>query len=85
MGLGAGPSGSVTNAIDQNASPNVKRFLIAGEPVPTLGRDISLPFNQTSRMAYAIIGVVALGISYVSYKQFKKRQKAQGTQGGQQP
>jgi len=84
MGLGAirtlaagAPAGAVESAIDQNAPPDVKRFLIAGEPVPTLSRDLSLPFNQTSRTAYAIIGVLALGISYVSYKQFRKRQKAQ--------
>ena len=80
QGLGA-PSSSITAAVDQNAPPNVKRFLIAGEPVPTLGRDASLPFNQISRTAYAVTALVALGISYVSYKQFKKRQKAQS--GGQ--
>ncbi len=73
-GLGA-PSPAIASAIDQNAPPDVKRFLLSGEPVPTLSRDLALPFNQVPRWGYAVLSVLALGVAYASYKQFKKRNR----------
>jgi len=71
LGLGAPPS-SVAGQIDQAAPPNVKRFLLSGEPVSPLVSNVSLPFNQVPRMGYGIIAVLAAGLSYYSYKRFKK-------------
>jgi hypothetical protein len=73
--LGA-PSPAIASAIDQNAPPDVKRFLLSGEPVPTTSRDISLPFNQVPRWGYAVLSVFALGVAYASYKRFKKGQRS---------
>jgi hypothetical protein len=70
--MGAVPA-SLAKAIDQNAPPDVKRFLLAGEPVPTTARDMTLPFNQVPRWAYGVLAVAAAGVSYASYKRFKKR------------
>jgi hypothetical protein len=71
LGLGAPPS-SVAAQIDQSAPPNVKRFLLSGEPVSPLVNNISLPFNQVPRLGYGIIAALAAGLSYYSYKRFKK-------------
>lgn len=70
-GLGAPPT-SITAAIDQSAPPDVKRFLLSGEPVSPLVNNVSLPFNQVPRLGYGIIAAGALALSYVSYKRFKK-------------
>lgn len=71
QGLGA-PPGTLPSAIASNAPPQVKRFILSGEPVPTLRRDATLPFNQIPRWLYAVGAVGALAVSYVSYKKFKK-------------
>lgn len=75
LGLGAPPS-SIAASIDQSAPPNVKRFLLSGEPVPALSNNVSLPLNQVPRLGYGVIALGALALSYVSYKRFKK---AKGT------
>lgn len=71
LGLGAVPS-NVAAAVDQAAPPNVKRFLLSGEPVSKLENNVSLPFNQVPRIGYGIIALGAAALSYVSYKRFKK-------------
>ncbi len=75
-GFGAVPA-NLPAAIDQNAPPDVKRFLLAGEPVPSTTRDLTLPFNQVPRLAYGIIALAGAGIAYASYKRFKKQSKQQ--------
>jgi len=76
LGLGTPPA-TVPAAIDANAPPDVKRFLLSGEPVSSLSNNVSLPFNQIPRLGYGILAVAAAGLSYYSYKKFKKN-KAQG-------
>ncbi len=76
QGLGAPPA-TISSAISQVAPPNVKRFLLSGEPVSPLVNNVSLPFNQVPRLGYGIIAAGALALSYVSYKRFKKT-KSQG-------
>ncbi|HEX3139413.1 MAG TPA: hypothetical protein VHQ87_05130 [Rhizobacter sp.] len=71
LGLGAPPS-SIAASIDQAAPPNVKRFLLSGEPVPALANNVALPTNQVPRLGYGLIALGALTLSYVSYKRFKK-------------
>lgn len=73
LGLGAPPS-TIAAAIDQSAPPNVKRFLLSGEPVPALANNVALPTNQVPRLGYGLIAAGALALSYVSYKRFKKNQ-----------
>jgi len=80
LGLGDVPSAVAASAA-QSAPPDVKRFLISGEPVPKLVNNVSLPFNQVPRMGYGVIALAALGLSYFSYKRFKKT-KGQGAAGG---
>lgn len=75
LGLGAPPS-SIAASIDQAAPPNVKRFLLSGEPVPALANNVSLPLNQVPRLGYGVIALGALALSYVSYKRFKKARGA---------
>lgn len=75
LGLGAAPS-SIAAAIDNVAPPNVKRFLLSGEPVSKLENNFSLPFNQVPRYAYGIIAVAGAALCYVSYKRFKKGKAA---------
>jgi hypothetical protein len=76
LGLGAPPT-TVPGAIDQSAPPDVKRFLLSGEPVSNLSNNVALPLNQIPRWGYGIAAVGALALSYVSYKRFKKA-KGQG-------
>ncbi len=76
LGLGAPPT-TIAAAIDQSAPPNVKRFLLSGEPVPALANNFALPTNQVPRLGYGIIALGALALSYVSYKRFKKSTKGQ--------
>lgn len=71
LGLGAVPS-TVAAAVDQNAPPNVKRFLLSGEPVSKIENNVSLPFNQVPRIGYGLLALGAVALSYVSYKRFKK-------------
>ena len=71
LGLGAPPA-NISASIDQSAPPDVKRFLLSGEPVSTLTNNISLPTNQVPRLGYGVIALGALALSYVSYKRFKK-------------
>jgi len=75
LGLGAPPS-TIAGAIDQAAPPNLKRFLLSGEPVPALSNNVSLPFNQVPRLGYGIIALAAVGLTYFSYKRFKKAKGA---------
>jgi len=70
LGLGAPPA-TIAAAIDQAAPPNVKRFLVSGEPVPALANNFALPTNQVPRLGYALIALGALALGYVSYKRFK--------------
>jgi hypothetical protein len=77
LGLGAVPS-TVAAAVSQNAPPNVKRFIVGGEPVPRLENNVSLPLNQVPRIGYGILALGAAALSYVSYKRFKKAQKSGG-------
>lgn len=74
-GYGAVP-GNLPAAIDQFAPPDVKRYLLAGEPPSSTTRDLTLPFNQIPRLAYGIIALASVGIAYASYKRHKKAQKA---------
>ncbi len=74
LGLGAPPS-SIAASIDQAAPPNVKRFLLSGEPVPALANNVALPTNQVPRLGYGLIAAAALTLSYVSYRRFKKQGK----------
>ncbi len=71
LGLGAVPA-SIAASIDQASPPNVKRFLLSGEPVPALSNNVALPLNQVPRLGYGVIAVGALALSYFSYKRFKK-------------
>jgi len=71
MGLGAPPA-SITSSIDAAAPPEVKRYLLSGEPVSQLANNVSLPLNQVPRLAYGIIALAATALSYYSYKRFKK-------------
>ncbi len=71
LGLGAPPS-TIAATIDQSAPPNVKRFLLSGEPVPALSNNVALPLNQVPRLGYGLIAFGAFALSYVSYKRFKK-------------
>ncbi len=75
LGLGAVPS-TVAAAVDQNAPPNVKRFLLSGEPVSKLENNVALPFNQVPRIGYGILALGAAALSYVSYKRFKKQHRS---------
>ena len=77
LGLGAPPA-TITSAIDQSAPPNLKRYLVSGEPVPALSNNVSLPFNQVPRLGYGIIAAAAAGLAYFSYKRFKKAKGQQG-------
>ena len=77
MGLGVPPT-SVPAAIDANAPPDVKRFLLSGEPVSALSNNVSLPFNQVPRLGYGVIALGAAALSYFSYKKFKKAKGQQG-------
>ncbi len=76
LGSAADAASAVTGksggAIDQLAPPNLKRFLLSGEPVPALSNNVSLPFNQVPRLGYGIIAAAAAGLAYFSYKRFKK-------------
>jgi hypothetical protein len=76
--LGAVPT-SVATSIDAGAPPEVKRFLLSGEPVPTLSKNVQLPFNQIPRMGYGVAALAALGLSYFSYKRFKKNNPSKST------
>ncbi len=73
---GQGSMGSLdaseVSALDTQAPGAVKRFLLSGEPVPTLRSNITLPFNQVHPYVYGAIAVAALATSYVSYKRWKK-------------
>lgn len=71
LGLGAVPS-SVSSVIASNAPPNLKRYLLSGEPMPALSNNVALPTNQIPRMGYGLIALGALALGYVSYKRFKK-------------
>lgn len=71
LGLGTPPA-SISASIDQSAPPDVKRFLLSGEPVSPLVNNVSLPANQVPRLGYGVIALGALALSYVSYKRFKK-------------
>jgi len=71
-GLGADSSPSLPAAIQVNAPPEVKRYLLSGEPVSPLRQNVTLPFNQIPRWAYGVAAVGALALAYHSYKQFKK-------------
>jgi hypothetical protein len=71
LGLGATPS-SMASSIDQAAPPHLKRYLLSGEPMPRLGTNASLPFNQIPRWGYALTAVGAAALCYVSYKRYKK-------------
>lgn len=75
LGLGAPPS-TIGGAIDQAAPPNLKRFLLSGEPVPALSNNVSLPFNQVPRLGYGLIAAAAAALTYFSYKRFKKTSAA---------
>ncbi len=77
LGLGVPPT-SVPAAIDANAPPDVKRFLLSGEPVSTLSNNVSLPFNQVPRLGYGVLALGAAALSYFSYKKFKKAKGQQG-------
>lgn len=77
LGLGVPPT-TIPAAIDANAPPNVKRFLLSGEPVSQLSNNVSLPFNQVPRLGYGILAVAAAGLSYYSYKKFKKNKAGGG-------
>ena len=77
LGLGVPPT-SIPGAIDANAPPNVKRFLLSGEPVSQISNNVSLPFNQVPRLGYGIIALGAAALSYYSYKQFKKNKSGSG-------
>lgn len=72
LGLGAPPS-TIASAIDQSSPPDVKRFLLSGEPVSKLSNNVALPMNQVPRLGYGVIALGALALSYVSYKRFKKQ------------
>lgn len=61
-----------TDALLTQAPGAVKRFLLSGEPVPSLRADVTLPFNQIHPYVYGGIALVALATSYVSYKRWKK-------------
>jgi len=83
LGSAADAASAVTDPrnggpIDHLAPPNLKRFLLSGEPVPALSNNVSLPLNQVPRLGYGIIAVVATGLAYFSYNRFKKT-KSQGT------
>lgn len=71
LGLGAPPA-SITSSLDASAPPEVKRYLLSGEPVSQLANNVSLPLNQVPRLAYGIIALAATALSYYSYKRFKK-------------
>lgn len=71
LGLGAPPA-AIPGAISSNAPPNLKRYLLSGEPVPALANNVALPTNQIPRLGYGLIAIGALALSYVSYKRFKK-------------
>jgi len=75
LGLGAAPPG-LEAAIQQNAPPSVKRFLLSGEPVPAWRTNIGLAFNQVSPWVYGLLAAGALATSYFSYQRFKKGTKA---------
>jgi hypothetical protein len=74
-GLGT-VAGSELDAISQNASGGVKRFLLAGDPVSSLRSDVTLPFNQVHPYVYGGIALAALATSYYSYKRWKKTRGA---------
>lgn len=76
-GLGA-PAASIPAAIDANAPPDVKRYLLSGEPVSPVVNNVSLPFNQVPRLGYGIIALGAAALGYVSYKRFKKNKSGGG-------
>jgi hypothetical protein len=71
LGLGAVPA-SAASAIATKAPPNLKRYLLSGEPMPALANNVALPTNQIPRWAYAVMAVGAGALGYVSYKRFKK-------------
>lgn len=71
LGLGAPPA-AIVSAVNSSAPPNVKRFLLSGEPVSQLENNVSLPFNQIPRLGYGAIALGAAALSYYSYKKFKK-------------
>jgi hypothetical protein len=77
LGLGAVPA-SIAASIDNAAPPEVKRFLLSGEPVSRLSNNVSLPFNQVPRLGYGIIAAAAAGLCYVSYKRYKKGKTVSG-------
>lgn len=58
--------------LDTNAPGAVKRFLLSGEPVPSLRSDVTLPFNQIHPYVYGALALAACATSYVSYKRWKK-------------
>ncbi len=60
------------DAMSAEAPGSVKRFLLSGEPVPTLRPNATLPFNQVHPYVYGGMALAALGMSYVSYKRWKK-------------
>ena len=71
LGLGTPPA-TIVSSINSSAPPNVKRFLLSGEPVSQIENNVSLPFNQVPRLGYGVIALGAAALSYFSYKKFKK-------------
>ena len=77
LGLGALP-GNIAAGIDAAAPPEVKRYLLSGEPVPKLSNNVSLPLNQIPRIGYGLIAVGAAALCYISYKRHRKARAASG-------
>lgn len=75
LGLGAVPS-TIAAAITSNAPPNLRRFLVSGEPISSLSNNVSLPSNQVPRWGYGVVALGAAALGYVSYKRFKKTKAA---------
>lgn len=69
---------SEMDALSTNAPGAVKRFILSGEPVPTLRSNVAVSFNQIHPYVYGAIAAVALGTSYVSYKRWKKTRGSAG-------
>lgn len=67
---------SEMDAVTAEAPGNVKRFLLSGEPVPELRKNVTLPFNQVHPYVYGVLALAAGAASYMSYKTWKKTHKA---------